>query len=361
MTKAPAKLYARTRDSLKAGMHLVCVLYVALLSVHPLRFALAAFLNFLGRLLSLAAFVFSIQAIYIAFQSSISHGGTYRGKSYVDTFGLPETWLPWALSGLVAAIFAMPALLKRFETVLIARIVYENHTFAETHRVMLLTDLFVTQRGPLLITYLCKFFSGGLFILVSLCIVAIFRFDLFLLVLGFSLVVGFGVITISLPNIINLKELLPLRASYVTDAQFAHDPKCKQQLHLVRSIAVPAREQHFERVLRSWAVATRAVFNQAIFTGLAIAAVVLFVFSLDDMDGFQLFLLLYLVIAIRYALNTARETGMMASKVLEARTEMEPLRELYKARLGLPADTPEPADETQADLSGLDPEDEMLL
>lgn len=361
MTQIPAQFLARFKDVFGTGLHLVRLLYIALLSAHPKKFALAAWFNFMGRLFSLGAFVASIQAIYVAFQSSISHGGTYRGKSYIDMLGVSEAWLPWALAGAVVVIFALPALFKWIETLLIGQIARENHAFAQMHTVTLLTDLFVTQRGPLLMTYMSKFFSGVLFIIVSLCIVAVFRFDLFLLVLGFSLVVGLGVITISLRNVINLKKQIPLRADYITDAQFAYDPTRKQQLHLIRAVASPARRLYFEHALSNWAVATRATFNQAIFTGFAIAAVIVFVFSLEDMDGFQLFLLLYLVIAIRYALNTARETGMMASKVLEARTEMTPLRELYAARLGLPPDDMPPAPEAGDKPEGYELDDETMF
>jgi len=167
--------------------------------------------------------------------------------------GVPEGWLPWVLAGTVVFIFALPAVFKWIETRLIGQIARENHAFAQAHSVTLLTDLFITQRAPLLMTYMSKFFSGVLFIIVSLCIVAVFRFDLFLLVLGFSVVVGLGVITISLRNVINLKKQLPLRADYVTDAQFAYDPKRKEQLHLLRAVASPARRHYFEHELNNWA------------------------------------------------------------------------------------------------------------
>lgn len=360
MFKIPSKFIARIKNTFASGAQIMFLLYVTLLSAHPVRFVCAIILNFLGRLFSLAAFVVSIQAIYIAFQSSISHGGNYKGKTYVDMIGLSETWLPWALAGFVALMFAMPAFLKRIETRLIAQIAKENHHFAQTNKVMLLSDLFITQRGPVLMTYMCKLFSGLLFIIVSLCVVATFRFDLFLLVLVFSAIVGGGVIAMSLRNIVNLSTQPPLRAAYVTDAQFEHDPTKKQQLHLVRSIASSSREQHFRKVLNNWAVANRAVFNQAIFTGFAIAAVVLFVFNLDDLDGFQLFLLLYLVIAIRYALNTAREVGVMATKVLEVRLERHILSELFNARKGLEqgpplTNTPSHQNRISDDLDETDP------
>lgn len=355
------RIHSTLTEPLTLGLRLLRLIYVVFLSVHPLRFACATVLNFLGRAFSLGAFVISIQAVYIAFQSSISHGGAYKGKAYVDMIGLPETWLPWVLAACVAITFAMPALLKRFETRLIAQIAKENHRFAETHKVMLLTDLFVTQRGPQIMTYLSKFCSGILFILAALAVVAIFRFDLFVLVLLFSLIVGGGVIAISLRNILKLNAQIPLRAAYVTEAQFAHDPKRKQKLHLVHAISATSREQHFRQVLNNWATANRAVFNQAIFSGLAIAAVVLFVFRLDNLDNFQLFLLLYLVIAIRYAINTARETGLMASKVLEVRVEMAALTELYNARKGRDAPNPEASEAASRDLQALLDEDSDLM
>lgn len=335
MFRIPAKFTARIKFMLATGVQLIHLLYVALVSKHPVRFACAILLNFLGRLFSLASFVVGIQSIYIAFQSSISHGGSYKGKAYIDMLGLSETSLPWALAGLVALMFAMPALLKRVETRLISQIAKENHRFAQTHKVMLLSDLFITQRGPTLMIFICKLFSGMLFILAALYVVATFRFDLFLLVLVFSATVGCGVVAIGLRNIINVSLQPQLRAEYVASAKLEHGAETDHRLYMVRSVASPWREKHFQSVLKNWTVNNRAAFNQVIFTGLAIAGMVLFIFSLDDMDGFDLFLLLYLVIAIRFALNTAREVGVMATKVLEVRLEKDILNELFSARKGL--------------------------
>lgn len=326
--------WRRILELVSHALHLFRLLYVIFLRVKLKHFVVICLLDVAGRVFGLLAFVTSIQAIYIAFQSAISNGENYVIKPQVAAIGLPDIFLPWLMACVVVIVFAMPALLKRFETRLIAQIIKENHRFAEDKKIPLLLDLFITQRGAQIVALLGKLGSGVLFILIAFIVIAILRFDLFVLVLLFSIVVGVGVVVFGLRNINRVSAQLPLRTAYIADAQHAYDPDRKQKMALLRTIPAPSRERHFQRVIKNWANSSRAGANQAIFSGVAIAAVVLYVFSLDSLEGFQLFLLLYLVISIRFALNTAREVGLSTSKVLDLRMQMAVLTQLYNARLG---------------------------
>lgn len=307
-------------------------LYTVFLQARIFSFAFSVVLNFLGRVFNLAAFVISIQAIYIAFQSSASHGDDFKGKRYFEMLGLSDAWLPWLLAFLVMSVFLMPSLLKILETRLIGNITKENHNFCLEQKVSLKTDLFVTVRSAPLLTTLCRFFSGALFILISLVIVALFRFDLFLLVLLISLMIAFIVISSNWRQIMRTAEQSPKQLEYITAARQDFNPEADLPLEDVPTFATQTREIHFSTILGNWTRMSRAALYQVGLMGFATATIVLFVFSLEDLDQSMLVLLLYLVIAIRYAMNTARETGLMASRILDFRTEHVALGELQKAR-----------------------------
>lgn len=328
---AHSKVHALTQGaSMLARFSLT--LYTAFLQKSLFRFFITVILSVLGRVFNLLAFIISIQAIYIAFQSSASDGATFKGKQYFDMLGLSDVWVPWLLALLVVGVFMMPALLKFFETRIIAKVTKECHRLCLEQEVHLKTDLFVTTRVPGLLVNLSKFFSGALFIIISLFIIALFRIDMFILVLVVSIAVAVIVVFSSWRQITRASEVSPKQTAYITAARRAYNSKVTAEIEEITISASTAREAHFNTILRNWANVNRTAFYQVGLTGFATAAIVLFVFRLDDLDQSKLFMLLYLVIAIRYAITTARETGMMASKILELRTESATLSEIIDAR-----------------------------
>lgn len=307
-------------------------LYTAFLKESIIRFMAVVFLSFLGRVFNLAAFVISIQSIYIAFQSSASQGADFKGKHYFDMLGLSDAWLPWLLAAIVVFIFMMPGVLKVFETRLIAGITKENHRFCLEHEVHFKTDLLVTTLVPTLLTSMCRFFSGAWFIVIALGVVGLFRIDLFLIVLLISILIVLIVIFSNWRQVIQKAEQLPKQTSYFVDVRKAYNPARSMPVDEITISPSVSREAHFNATLGNWARVNRTALYQVGLMGFATATIVLFVFRIEDLDESKLVLLLYLVIAIRYAMATARETGLMASKIFEMRTEHEAITELVKAR-----------------------------
>lgn len=307
-------------------------LYSAFIKGHSVTFAVTVFLNFLGRVFNLAAFVVSIQSIYIAFQSSASSGASFRGKHYFDMLGLDDSSLPIILALLVMIVFMMPSFLKILETRLIARITKDVHRRCLDQKVSVSIDFFVTSRGPILLTNMCRFFSGTLFIVIALVIVALFRIDLFSVVLAISFSIVAIVVISNWHQISHTADLVPKQLSYIREARHAYDPKRAMPITEVPTHKSTAREAHFNTSLRNWARVSRAALYQVALMGVATATVILFVFRMDDLDESKLFMLLYLIIAIRYAMNTGRETGTMASKILDLRSENTTIAELAQVR-----------------------------
>lgn len=316
----------------KAANKLSRALYEAIIAPRRVQFFWAIILNFLCRVFNLAAFVASIQAIYIAFQFAISNGDEFRAKQIFDQFGMPMSWLPFVLSGVVLTIFAAPALLKSIETRQISKIVRENYHFIGKAQLSVDIDLFAITRIPNLITSMVKFFSGALFIIAALLVVVFFRVDLFLMVLASSVAVAIGVVLGSWRNINNVDLLKPLRTVYIEEAQQSYNASKKHPIEDITTLPSKSRNAYYSQVISNWAKVNRAVFNQGILTGLAMGSVVFFVFHLEGMSNAFLFVLLYLVIAIRFAINTARETGAMLAKILETRTENMRINCILEAR-----------------------------
>jgi hypothetical protein len=330
-----SKLESRLTRLFKAA-HMIqrfsATIYTAFLKEQVFNFVLIVILNFFSRMFNLAAFVISIQSIYIAFQSSASHGGDFKGKQYFDVLGLSEAWLPWLLAALVVMIFMMPGILKVFETRIIAIIAKENHWFCLENKVHYKTDLFVTQRVPHMLTCLCRFFSGVTFILIALIIVALFRIDLFLIVLTVSILIVLIVIFSNWRQIIRIREQSPKQSAYLTQIRSTFDPDQSPPIEEITIKPSVEREAHFNLTLGNWARINRMAIYQVGLMGFATATVVLFVFNIEGLDETMLFMLLYLVIAIRYAMTTAREAGLMASKIFDLRTETSAISEMVQAR-----------------------------
>jgi hypothetical protein len=129
-----------------------------------------------------------------------------------------------------------------------------------------------------------------------------------------------------------------MRSDYVTEARETHRENTgERKLGTVDEVPLLAGELRSTLIghtAQNWVRVNRAPFNQGIFSGIAIGAIVWFVFGLEDIDENQLVLLIFLVIAIRYAINTARETGSMVTKLLEARTELADIRIIASLRNG---------------------------
>lgn len=327
-----AAVSRRLLYTVKTASTLSRSLYEAIIAPRRVQFFWAVILNFLCRVFNLAAFVASIQAIYIAFQFAISNGNEFRAKQIVDQFGLSMSWLPVVLSGVVLTIFAAPAVLKIIETRQISKIVRENYDFIGKVKLNVDIDLFAITRIPNFITSMVKFFSGTLFIIAALLVIVLFRFDLFLVVLASSIAVAIGVVLGSWRNINNIDLLKPLRAVYIEEAQKSYDSSKKYPIEDILVVPSKSRNAYYSQVISNWAKVNRAVFNQGILTGLAMGSVVFFVFHLEGMSNSFLFVLLYLVIAIRFAINTARETGAMLAKILETRTENTRINAILEAR-----------------------------
>ncbi len=328
------KLFKRTKVSFLLGLHLLHLLYVGFLRPHRLKFVVAAGLNVMGRVFSLFAFIASIQAVYVAFKSTISHDAAYPGKSYVDWIGISHAILPWVLAVVVLALFLLPAILKRGELVLVRKIVQEAHEFVGKVGVSYATDLFVIRRMPALMVALVRVLSALIFIFAALLVVAILRFELFLLVLAASLVIGAAVIALSLRNIIIVKEQAPLAAEYSRRVIEAHQSGPDAATRVPANVQGPQRDAYFQNVLSYWSRNNMAGQKQLSLNGVGLALIIVVVFQMQDLDSLKLFLLAYLVIAIRFSLNTAREVGVVAAKILEARTEIPPLTEIFDKRLG---------------------------
>jgi hypothetical protein len=320
----------RLRFSMRTGVEIFNLLYAILVAPNRLRFAWAVMLNFGCRGLHLAAFLVSIQAIVLAFQFADSDGMEFRAKNLLGWLHLSSDVLPVVVPILVVLVFGAPALLKKVEMAQLDRIVHDILEMIGNSSVFLRTDLFVVQRIPAYLIYATKFCSGLLFVVISLCVVAVFRIDLLVLILFASIIIAIAVTLSSLRQINTLKALSPMRNAYVRAAREAHrDAMGARSLGTVDEVPLrvgAARRAWLERSASNWVQVNRAPFNQGIFSGIAIGAIVWFVFGLENIDSGQLVLLIFLVIAIRFAINTARETGTMVTKLLEARMELAEIR-----------------------------------
>lgn len=328
----------RVRFSLTTGSAILKLLYAILVAPNRLRFAWAVVLNFGCRALHLAAFITSIQAIILAFQYASSNGAEFKAKSIMGWLHVPLEYLPIVAPILVAMIFGLPALLKKLEMAQLDHIVREVHEAIGETTMVLRTDLFVVLRVPSYLVFAAKFCSGLLFVIIALGVVAVFRFDLFLLILVMSIIIAVAVTLSSLRQVNTHKALSPLRNAYVREAREYHrdaaGTKSLGTVDVVPLLGSESRTVLLEQTAQNWVRVNRAPFNQGIFTGVAIGAIVWFVFGLDDIDENQLVLLIFLVIAIRYAINTARETGTMITRLLEARTELKDVKIIAALRSG---------------------------
>ncbi len=328
-------LGGRIRYTLKAGFTIFSIIYESLVAPAGHRFFYVVILNFLCRVMHLAAFVGSIKALQVAFQYVSSDGQKFTARSVVVQLGIPIEWVPVLLSLVVVGIFALPAFLKRWETNFMAVIARESHQRLGDHMMPLGADLFATSRVPVFLNYVAQLMSGVLFLVIALIIIALIRFDLFALILFCSIAIAIGVVLTTSRHVNALYELRPLRSGYVREAQIAyqeeHNEPNRRPVEEIPLLKGDSRRAFFDLSITNWMTAHRRIFNNGIFTGFAIGSVVWFVFGLENVDGSQLFMLLYLIIAIRYAINTARETGSMVTKLLEARTEMANFRLLVEA------------------------------
>ncbi|MGH1354049.1 MAG: hypothetical protein ACRBBS_03065 [Thalassovita sp.] len=341
----------RVRFSLATGRTILKLLYAILVAPNRGRFAWAVTLNFGCRALHLAAFITSIQAIIIAFQYASSEGADFKAKNILNWLHLPLEYLPIIAPIVVAFIFGLPALLKKWEMTQLDHIVGDIHRAIGETSMVLRTDLFTVLRVPAYLIFATKFCSGLMFVVIALGVVAVFRFDLFLLILLMSIIIAIAVTLSSLRQINTLKALSPMRNAYVLAArEHNRDVTGQRQLGTVDEVPLlqgEVRATLLEGTTQNWVRVNRAPFNQGIFSGIAIGAIVWFVFGLDDIDESQLVLLIFLVIAIRYAINTARETGAMMTRLLEARTELKDVKIVAALRRG---DLPEiPVDDVEQD------------
>lgn len=322
--------FERLHYSIATGKDLLKLLYAILIAPNKLRFSWAVMLNFGCRGLHLAAFIASIQAIVLAFQYASSNGTEFRAKSFLGWLHVPLEYLPIAIPILVALIFGLPALLKKFEMAQLNHIVHDIHRLVGESELVLRTDIFTALRIPAYLVYATKFCSGLMFVIVALCVVAVFRVDLFFLIFLIAIIIAAAVTLSSLRQINAVKALSPMRSTYVLRAREHHrDATGEKSLGTVDEVPLltgESRDVLFEQSTQNWVRSNRTTFNQGIFSGIAIGAIVWFVFGLEDIDEGQLVLLIFLVIAIRYAINTARETGTMMTRMLEARTEFADFR-----------------------------------
>jgi hypothetical protein len=310
-----------------AGFGILALLQQALFKPHPGCFMLTVLLNFGCRVMQLAAFVATIQALYIAFQYVSSGGEAFRYRELLLGMGFPLHWTPLVLTFITIFIFIVPAILKIWETRIIARMLRSLHERIAHVDVSLGVDLFATARLPAFFGYAIKLLSGCLFIVIALIVIAFFRVDLFLLILVASVFIVLSVILTSSKQINMKQATVKARTSYVEEAR----DFCKQQTGETSRRTVDEtpvhnsalRRAYFSGVINTWSDTNRSGFNHGILSGLAIGAIVWFVFHLEDISSSQMMFLIFLVIAIRYAINTARETGSMMSKLLEARADIK--------------------------------------
>ena len=332
------KRLERLHFSVTTGRDILKLLYAVLIAPNKLRFFWAVALNFGCRALHLAAFIASIQAIVLAFQYASSNGTEFRAKNMMGWLHVPLDYLPIAVPILVALIFGLPALLKKFEMAQLDQIVHDIHRSLGTSAFVLRTDTFMALRIPAYLVYATKFCSGLMFVIVALGVVAVFRIDLFFLILLIAIIIAIAVTLSSLRQINAIKALSPMRSAYVLEAREHHrDATGVRSLGTIDEVPLLAgssRDILFKQATQNWIYSNRSTFNQGIFSGLAIGAIVWFVFGLEDIDESQLVLLIFLVIAIRYAINTARETGTMMTRLLEARTELKDVRLIADLRRG---------------------------
>lgn len=339
------KTLGRLHFSVATGRDILRLLYVILVGPNKLRFCWAVLLNFGCRGLHLAAFIASIQAIVLAFQYASSGGTEFRAKNMLGWLHVPLEYLPVAVPVLVALVFALPALLKKLEMAQLNRIVYDIHGALGENPCVLRTDMFLALRVPAYLVYTAKFCSGLMFVVVALAVVAVFRIDLFFLILLIAIIIAVAVTLSSLRQINAVKALSPMRTAYSLEAR-GHHRDATGLSAMASADEAPllpgaTRDTLFRQATQNWMRSNRATFNQGIFSGIAIGAIVWFVFGLEDIDEGQLVLLIFLVIAIRYAINTARETGTMMTRMLDARTELKDLRILAQLRSGAPLPTPD--------------------
>jgi hypothetical protein len=325
--------------TVRTGLGILTVVYHSLIAPHRGRFALATFLNFCCRLLSLLAFISSIQALQIAFQFVVSEGEEFRGKEIFAYTGLPGDAVPYVVAAILCFIFALPSQVKKWETKLLSSIIRSIHKVLEGKGVLLPTDLFVITHIPSFLNHAVQFLSGMLFLVIALFIIMIFRFDLFILILGASFIIMGSIVLTGGRRINSEQAIVPLRSSYIEEARNAYreemGEKKRRSATEVPILSSASRGLYFNAALTHWVKRNRASFNSSIIVGIAMGLVVLFVFRLDDLDTGQLVFLLFLIIAIRYAINTARDTGSTLTKLLETRAETAKLRHViaaYKAQ-----------------------------
>ena len=318
--------------ALGVGANILLILLRGLVKPYPWRFSIAVLLGFGSRMMQIIGFVVSIQALRMAFQFVTTDGQQYQYSGLIKSTGLPTEWMPVMVAMVVVIVFTIPAIFKAWEAACVGGIIRDLQSKVISHQESLNTDIFVAARVPVLYGYAIRFLSGVLFIVASFIIISFFSLQLLLVISITSILVASLVIVSNSRNMSYAKEALSIRALYFEEARNTQKTQIGSRglPSLTDTPALTSKHRHdfLTKAFLNWEKTYRAVFNQGIFLGAAMAFVVWITFRLDSIDSSRLVLLIFLVIAIRYAINTARETGAMMTKLLDARSEFSDLKKL---------------------------------
>ena len=319
-------------QALGVAVNILTILLHGLVKPYPWRFSIAVLLGFGSRMMQIIGFVLSIQSLRMAFQFVTTDGQKYQYSKQIHAMGITAEWLPVFIAIIVVVVFAIPAVFKAWEAACVGGIIKDLQGKIISKQESLNTDVFIAVRVPVLYGYAIRFLSGVLFMLASFIIISLFSFQLLLIISITSAFIVWIVIASSSRNMGHSKDSLSVKALYLAEARGAQREKIgsRKLPALADTPALTSEHRHdfLFKTFMNWQRTYRAVFNQGIFLGVAMAFVVWFTFSLDSIDSSRLVLLIFLVIAIRYAINTARETGAMMTKLLDTRSEFAELNKL---------------------------------
>lgn len=313
----------------QASQDLFRNIYIAFIQPNKWTFLFSVLLNFNFRALNLLAFIYSIQALLIAFDFVVAGEEGFRGKAILEYLDLAPSLLPVLLSLSVLLVFSLPALSKMVEMKLLSKIAYESSSFVSRKGLDVSTDVYVIQKLLALLFNIARFFSGALFILVALVVVAFFKVTLFLFIFIASVAISSIVVLTGLKNIIETAKVGPFKVEYIKTVREGHAKKTLDEIPTTES---ENRGLYIDLVSKNWIKNNSMVVNQGILMGAAISVIVFYVFSLEEIGEDQMFLLIYMAIAIRYSINTARETGSMLTKIFEARLDVKHIKAVADAR-----------------------------
>lgn len=295
-------------------------------------FSLSVFFNFLGRFFHFVSFVVSIQAIVIAFQISRSQGVEYSYKALMDRLGIELYMLAIFLPLAVTFAFAVPTISKRTELLILEAL---NKSLAQPghfREITLSEDLYISSRFSLHLYNLVNFLSSSIFLIFAFAAIAFLRTDLIALIVPIALLLAISSISMSLRKVNRSHHVSSLKSAFILASRNNHrefaQEKSFRPLERTSVFFGKERDNFIDASLYSWKRNLQSVSDGYVFLGLAMGVIVYYIMNIEDISDDRFLVILYVVVAIRFAVMTAQQVGIFFSRLMEARVDLDKLKSL---------------------------------